>query len=143
MVHPEGDRLVAARIVEARPQARAPVSEGARGDAARRRQARGDEIFEGVKPRRKSAAGRAPLITLIRPFGPPSPASGRREGARSSRGAPSSFWRESVVIWAKIGVTIFHREEVVSTCRISRRSGRSEPDSKITFVDLRAWRGVA
>ena len=50
MVHPEGDRLVAARIVEARSRTGSAVSDGARRKADRRRQARGDEVFEVVKP---------------------------------------------------------------------------------------------
>jgi hypothetical protein len=39
MVHPEGGGLVAARIVEARPRARAPFSDGPRREADGRRQA--------------------------------------------------------------------------------------------------------
>src|SRR5271166_6404650 len=57
MVHPEGDRLVAARIVEARPETRAPVPEGARREADGRRQTRVDEVFEGVRLRAVGLSG--------------------------------------------------------------------------------------
>src|SRR6516225_3603907 len=49
MVHSESDRMVAARIVQAGRETRAPVLEGARRQADGRRQARGDQVLEDVK----------------------------------------------------------------------------------------------